>query len=68
MEVTLNVNIEKFRYSLVGDGYILEEVKNLTIGQLIDILDGRVQDHINKEFSKGHRIGLFDKGDTNVLE
>lgn len=68
MEVTLNVNIEKFRYSLVGDGYILEEVKNLTIGQLIDILDGRVQDYIDKEFSKGHRIGLFDKGDTNVLE
>lgn len=68
MEVTLNVNLEKFRYSLVGDGYILEEVKNLTTGQLIDILEGRVQDHINKEFSKGHRIGLFDEGDTNVLE
>lgn len=68
MEVTLNINLEKFRYSLVGDGYILEEVKNLTTGQLIDILNERVQDHINKEFSKGHRIGLFDKGDTNVLE
>lgn len=68
MEVTLNVNLEKFRYSLVGDGYILEEVKKLTTGQLIDILSRRVQDHIDKEFSKGHRIGLFEEGDTNVLE
>ena len=68
MEVTLNVNLEKFRYSLVGDGYLLEEVKNLTTEQLVDILDGRVQDHIDKEFSKGHRIRLFDEGGTNVLE
>ena len=68
MEVTLNVNLEKFRYSLVGDGYLLEEAKDLTTGQLIDILNRRVQNHINKEFSKGHRIGLFDKGATNVLE
>lgn len=68
MEVTLNVNLEKFRYSLVGDGYLLEEVKDLTTEQLIDILDSRVQDHINKEFSNGHRIGLFDEEDTNVLE
>ena len=57
-----------FRCSLVGDGYLLEEVKNLTTEQLVDILDGRVQDHINKEFSNGHRIGLFDEEDTNVLE
>lgn len=68
MEVTLHVNLEKFRYSLVGDGYLLEEVKDLTTEQLIDILDDRVQDHINEEFSNGHRIGLFDEGGTNVLE
>ena len=68
MEVTLNVNIKKFRYSLVEDGYLLEEVKDLTTEQLIDILDDRVQDHINKEFSNGNRIGLFDEEDTNVLE
>ena len=43
-------------------------LKDLTTEQLIDILDNRVQDHINKEFSKGYRIGLFDEGDTNVLE
>ena len=59
---------KKFQYSLVGDGYFLEEVKNITTEQLIDILDDRVQDDINKEFSNGHRIGLFDKEDTNVLE
>ena len=68
MEVTLHVNLEKFRYSLVGDEYLLEEVKDLTTEQLIDILDDRVQDHINEEFSNGHRIGLFDEEDTNVLE
>lgn len=68
MKLTLDIPIERFRYSLVGDGYTLEEVRNLTTGQLIDILNRRVQDHIDKEFNKGHRIGLFDKGDTNVLE
>ena len=65
MEVTLHVNLEKFRYSLVGDGYLLEEVKDLITEQLIDILDCRVQDHINKEFSNGHRIGLFDEEEDN---
>ena len=48
MEVTLHVNLEKFRYNLVGDGYLLEEVKNLTTEQLVDILDDIINEFDNK--------------------
>ena len=32
MVVTLDVNMEKLRYALVGNGYILEEAERLTEG------------------------------------
>ena len=35
MEVTFNIDLEKFRYSIVGDGYLLEEVVQMTQGKLI---------------------------------
>ena len=41
-------NLEKFRYSLVGDGYLLEEVKNLITEQLVDILDDIINEFDNK--------------------
>ena len=39
---------KKFRYSLVRDGYLLEEVKNLTTEQLVDILDDIINEFDNK--------------------
>ena len=60
MKVTLDLNLEKFRYSLVGDGYILEEVERLTEGQLIAIFESRVERYINAEYDKGYRLGLYD--------
>lgn len=60
MEVTFNVDLEKFRYSLVGDGYLLEEVVQMTQGKLIEILEGRIETHIEKEYVRGKRYGLYD--------
>ena len=42
MKVSNNIDIEKFRYSLVGDGYILEEVKDMTSEELSGILARRI--------------------------
>ena len=60
MKVTLDIDLEKFRYSLVGDGYLLEEVKEKTNEELIAILTGRVKRHIEAEYFKGKRYGLID--------
>ena len=46
MKVTLDIDLEKFRYSLVGDGYILEEVESMTDEELITELTRRIEWHI----------------------
>ena len=60
MVVTLDVNIEKLRYALVGNGYILEEAERLTEGQLLSILRMRVERKIENEYLAGVRQGLYD--------
>ena len=66
MKVTFDVNLEKFRYSLVGDGYTLKNVLPMSNAKLIDILCDRVNDHIEAEYYRGKRLGLFsDKDDRN---
>jgi hypothetical protein len=60
MVVTLDVNMEKLRYALVGNGYILEEVERLTEGQLLTILRMRVERKIENEYLAGVRQGLYD--------
>lgn len=42
MEVTVNVDLEKFRHSLVGDGYLLEEVERMSQEDLIGELEWRI--------------------------
>lgn len=59
-EVKLEVNLEKFRYSLVGDGYLLEEVADMTEKKLISILEMRIYDHIEKEYQRSKDFGLLD--------
>jgi hypothetical protein len=63
MLVYMNVDTEKLRYALVGNGYILEEVEKLSEDQLIAILEKRVEDTITKEYYKGLRFGLYDRKD-----
>ena len=66
MNVTLDIDLEKFRYSLVGDGYILKDVLHMSNAKLIDILHDRVNDHIEAEYYGGKRLGLFcDEDDRN---
>lgn len=66
MKVTFDVDLEKFRYSLVGDGYTLKNVLHMSNTKLIDILCDRVNDHIETEYYRGKRLGLFcDEDDRN---
>ena len=60
MKVTIDVDLEKFKYSLVGDGYLLEEVKEMSDEELITVLTGRIQRHIEVEYGKSRRYGLLD--------
>lgn len=60
MEVKLEVDLEKFRYSLVGDGYLLEEVEQMSEEKLVSILDYRVSQHIEKEYRRSKEYGLLD--------
>ena len=66
MKVTFDVDLEKFRYSLVGDGYTLKNVLPMSNAKLIVILCNRVNDHIEAEYYRGMRLGLFcDEDDRN---
>lgn len=60
MNITLDIDLEKFRYSLVGDGYLKEEVVNMSQDKLITILKMRIENHINNEYAKSKRFGLLD--------
>ena len=60
IQIELNFNPERFRYSLIGDGYTLEEVEKLTQKDLIHILRDRVNRHIDREFYAGKRRGLHN--------
>lgn len=59
MNVTFDIDLEKFRYSLIGDGYIKEEVSQMTQGKLIEILEGRIISHIAREYEAGKRMGWY---------
>ena len=59
----LNINIEKARLALVGDGYLLEEAKALTEKEIISIWGRRFEDIIIQQYYKGKRIGLYDLGE-----
>ena len=63
MKVTFDVDLEKFRYSLVGDGYTLKNVLPMSNAKLIDILCNRVNDHIEAEYYRGKRLGLYCEED-----
>lgn len=60
MKVELDINLEKFRYSLVGDGYIKDEVVEMSEDKLITILNDRVKDYIDVEYDQARRYGLLD--------
>lgn len=61
MKVSVEINLEHFRYSLVGDGYILEEAEALTDKELLEIFNARVINQMEKEYYKGIRLGLYEE-------
>ena len=61
MKVTIDIDLEKLRYSLVGDGYIKEEVEDMDSLDLETILIDRVKRRINNGYNKAKRLGLLDK-------
>lgn len=60
MEVTINIDLKKFRYSLVGDGYVLKEVVAMSNEELIEILERRVNSYISVEYHRSVDRNLLD--------
>lgn len=60
MKVSIDIDLDKFRYSLVGDGYLLEEVSGMSNEKLISILTRRITQHIDKEYNRSRRLGLLE--------
>ena len=60
MQVIMDIDLEKFRWSLVGDGYLREEVAAMTEEKLVEILRQRITDHINAEYDKSVRYGFLE--------
>lgn len=58
MKVTIDVDLEKFRYGLVGNGYTYGDAKALTKQDLIDELIYRVEEHIEREYRESLDICL----------
>lgn len=61
MRVTLDIDLEQYRLSLVGDGYIYEEVKDLSNEELIEILQRRLTNSIYLSYRKTIRWELTPK-------
>ena len=61
MKINVEINLEHFRYSLVGDGYLLEEDEALTNEELIEIFQERIIGAMEKEYYKGIRLGLYEE-------
>lgn len=60
MKIEFDIDKDKFKYSLVGDGYLKEEVESMPIGQLEIILIDKIKRYINDGYNKAKRYGLLD--------
>lgn len=60
MKVTIDIDLEKLRYSLVGDGYALKEVVEMSNEELIDVLERRVDSYISVEYHRSVDMNLLD--------
>lgn len=56
MEIKIDIDLEKFRYSLVGDGYLIDEVEKMSHGELINILKHQLEYRISSEYEKSMRL------------
>lgn len=60
MKVTIDIDLEKLRYSLVGDGYVLKEVVEMSNEELINVLERRVNSYISVEYHRSVKLNLLD--------
>lgn len=56
MVVTIDVDTEKYRWSLVGDGYMYNEVKNMSEDKLKEIYIRRAIVNVEKEFERSRPV------------
>lgn len=61
MKIEIDLELEHLRYSLVGDGYILSEVKEMNEEMLVNILKKRIKQYIEIEYNKSRRLGLLNE-------
>lgn len=56
MKIELNIDLEKFRISLIGNGYIKKEVEQMTNEELILIFTQKVLSWVEYEYLKSLEI------------
>jgi hypothetical protein len=59
-QITLDIDIEMCRMALVGDGYLLSEVKLFDDEKILQIWKGRLESQIAHSYHKGKRMGLYE--------
>ena len=52
MKVELEVDIDKYKWSLVGDGYFYDEAKQMSDDEVVNILQRRLTRRIEREYAK----------------
>lgn len=56
MKIELEIDLDKFRWSLVGDGYLYEEARELSQDKLKEILSSRINNYILIEYRKSLQV------------
>ena len=51
MKVELEVDVDKYKWSLVGDGYLYDEVKQMSDDEVVSILQRRLTQRIEREYA-----------------
>ena len=50
MKLEMEIDIEKFKYGLVGNGYLLEEVLSISDERALEILKSKIYQKIQNEY------------------
>lgn len=62
VKLEMEIDIDKFRYGLVGDGYLYEEVIEMSEEELLAILRDRITHKIQIEYAGSQSI-IYDVAD-----
>lgn len=56
MKLEMEIDTDKFRFGLVGNGYLYEEVINMSEEELVEILKGRIRHRVQIEYIRSQPI------------